>query len=90
MAIFQQGMGQMTPAIQALLRNVTRAPGRSSRRAKSKRGSARTASSKKRSTRSSKRTTKKSRSSSSRGKAHLVKGSAAAKRYMAKIRKMRK
>lgn len=71
------GWGQQTPAIQATARlaaGVRSATGGRRRRRKAKRASA---APRKRRRRAS-------------GKTRLVKGSAAAKRYMAKIRRMRK
>lgn len=68
--------GQSTPATQAVAGMLrTRSAGTRKRRAKTKRAAP-----------------KKKRAAARRGgkKARLVKGSAAAKRYMAKIRRMRK
>jgi len=84
----QQGWSQQTPAIQSLLRSAVggmrRASGSSKRRKKKKSAGAKRA---KRSAGGS----KKAKRATSRGKkARLVKGSAAAKAYMAKIRKKRK
>lgn len=79
----QQGFGQQTPAVQTIIRAgmgmLSRA--RSSTRRKK---SSRTSTSKKR-----KKSAGSSRKRSTTLK-RLVKGSAAAKRYMAKIRKLRK
>lgn len=84
MAVMQQGFNQQTPAIMQLLRSANgarRAAPASRKRRKKSASSARKRAS------SSTRRTKKKRAA---GPARLVKGSAAAKRYMAKIRKMRK
>jgi len=83
MPVYQQGMNQQTPAIQSLLGSI-RTKSTSRKRSNGSR-------SKKRSmTASSRRATPRRKSSASGKAARLVKGSAAAKRYMAKIRKMRK
>lgn len=79
--IGQQGWNQQTPAVQTIMRGGL-AVGRALRSARRSRRS-KAATSKKRK--------KRSASSSPRRKAsRLVKGSAAAKAYMAKIRKKRK
>lgn len=80
-----QGVGQMTPAQQHTLRKAlgtARASTRGTRkrRAGGKKKRARAAAPRKRRAKAAKRG----------GKKRLVKGSAAAKAYMAKIRKMRK
>jgi len=83
----QQGWGQQTPAVQNMIRNAF---GRTVARAKrrvSRKAAASPSRKRRRSTSSGKG---KTRSASSRVKARMVKGSAAAKRYMAKIRKLRK
>jgi len=77
---YQQGMNQMTPAQQLTIMGG-RTGGTKRRKSKSKR--------------STKRMTKRASSKKKRGKrsgklARLVKGSRAAKLYMAKIRKRRK
>ncbi len=81
----QQGWSQQTPAVQSMLGGAMRAVRSTARKAvrRVKRAVKR---------RASARGAKRSASSSARGKrpARLVKGSAAAKAYMAKIRKMRK
>lgn len=83
----QQGWSQQSPAIQSLLRSVlggTKTASGSSKRRKKKAAGAKPA---KRSANGS----KKRKKQASGGKAaRLVKGSAAAKAYMAKIRKKRK
>ena len=71
------GFSQMTPAVQALL---GRSPGRPTTRRKTRKKTTR----KKTTRRSTRRTTAKKKP------ARLVKGSAAAKRHMAKLRRMRK
>lgn len=71
----QQGMSQQTPAVQNMLRVL--GAKRSNGKKRTRKASAK------------KTTTRKKRKSSSKP-ARLVKGSAAAKRYMAKIRKKRK
>lgn len=76
----QQGMNQQTPAVQALLRSLQRT-------ATGSRGSTRR---KKRSKRKSTGSTKRARKSGSRKLKRLVKGSAAAKAHMAKLRAKRK
>jgi len=83
MTIAQQGWGQMPPAIQSMIRGTMRSASRGSspRRSRSA-GSKRT------------KKVRRASSSSTRRKGgklkRLVKGSAAAKAYMAKIRKLRK
>lgn len=73
------GFAQQTPAVQSLYRGGRRASGSGRRRRKKKAAAA---------PRRRRRAAAKSRG---RGKLkRLVKGSAAAKRYMAKIRRMRK
>lgn len=82
--IAQQGWGQMTPAVRQTLATVfsTRTRSASSkRRSKSKKAAASSSKRRRASSRRSKRSAKPAR---------LIKGSAAAKRYMAKIRKLRK
>lgn len=82
----QQGWSQQTPAIQSLLRTSiggTRRVGGSRKRAK-KSASASGRSIKKR------RKSAGKRASGTKRAARLVKGSAAARAYMAKIRKLRK
>lgn len=70
------GFAQQTPAVQSLYRGrKSGGGGRRRRRAKA------TAAAPRR---------RKKKAAGARGKARLVKGSAAAKRYMAKIRRMRK
>lgn len=77
MAVVQQGMDQQTPAIKTLLRAVVGRSTGSTRRRKA------------RTTR--KATRKKTARRKSRGKAaRFVKGSAAAKAFMAKLRAKRK
>lgn len=73
--------GQMTPAMQ-VLRQLLGKPGSGGSRRRSR----------KRKTTAKRAAAPKKRKRASRGKraARLVKGSAAAKRYMAKIRRMRK
>ena len=80
-----QGVGQMSPAQQHTLRKALGGTARASGRKRSK-------GSKKRSTKSTVKRRSRSASSGSRGRGRKVlkKGSAAAKAYMAKIRKMRK
>lgn len=68
-------VGQQTPAIQVLLRGGLAVARRPARRRKARKAVARAAPKRKRSVRAA---------------ARLVKGSAAAKRYMAKIRRKRK
>lgn len=77
----QQGWNQQTPAIQTLLRTaVGSAPRKARTKARSIGAKVKRAASKVRRVASKVKKTK----------ARLVKGSAAAKRYMAKIRKLRK
>lgn len=85
MAIWQQGMSQQTPAVLSILRSAS--AGSASRRSfTARKSSKRKSSSKKTRTKSA----KSSRSGSKKKRAaRLVKGSAAAKRYMASIRKKR-
>ena len=73
------GFGQQTQATQALLRK---------KRAKKKRAKKKTA--KKRPARRGARTKKRRATTRKKKTARLVKGSAAAKRHMAKLRRMRK
>lgn len=82
MAIMQQGMNQQTPAILTLLRSVNRSTSSAGRRTKRGSGKRKSAS-----TRKSGSKAKKKRAAKP---ARFVKGSAAAKRYMASIRKKRK
>lgn len=80
-----QGVGQMTPAQQHTVRKAlgtARASGRKVRRSRKAGGK------KKRAAAAAPR--RKKRAAAKGGKPRLVKGSAAAKAYMAKIRKMRK
>jgi hypothetical protein len=85
-----QGMGQMTPAQQNTIRKAAGGTARASGRKRSK-GRKRTRSKKRAAPRAKKRSTKRAtkRSSGKRG-SRLVKGSAAAKAYMKKIRGKRK
>lgn len=84
--IMQQGMSQMTSAAKAI---ISSAFGKAARGAVTKLSRGR--SKKRASGAKSKRTKRAKRASSSKSTAsRLVKGSAAAKRYMAKIRKLRK
>lgn len=81
----QYGWNNQTPAVRAMLGSALRAPRSAPRK---KRASATGA---KRSKRTSGGTTKRKRRASKRTRAtKLVKGSAAAKRFMAKLRAMRK
>lgn len=77
------GVGQMSPASQSILSRAA-GPGRGLRNGGRKR---KRSSAKKKGVRAS--GARKRKSSSSR-KAYMVKGSAAAKKYMAKLRRMRK
>lgn len=79
--IFQQGMSQQTPAVQSLLRGVAGRSGKAPRRKRS--GASKSTGSKKR------RASSKSSRKASKAK-RFVKGSAEAKRHMAKLRRMRK
>lgn len=86
----QHGMNQQTPANQHLVTTavgnyITR--GTKSKRASSKKGRA-AGTAKRAKARHTSSRTKKARKT--KGKAHMVKGSAAAKSHMAKLRKMRK
>jgi hypothetical protein len=85
MPIYLQGLSSQTPATLALIRN---AMGSGTRRARSsgkrRKRRAKAPKSRKRAKRAVRRTRTK------RKKARLVKGSAAAKRYMASIRRKRK
>jgi len=76
------GFAQQTPATQAMFQNAGRLGGQ---RSAAKRRRKRKTTAKK-----AKRTTRARRASPKRKKARLVKGSAAAKRYMASIRRKRK
>lgn len=75
------GQSQQTAAAQATFGLTPTLRGAPPRRRRRRRKVART---------SSRRRTRSTRRTSSRKRAHLVKGSAAAKRYMAKLRRMRK
>lgn len=76
----QHGMNQQTPAVQNILRRLQRSrTGTGSSRRKKRRSTAKSTGSKKR----------KRRSNGAKAK-RFVKGSAAAKRHMSKLRKMRK
>lgn len=75
-----QGTGQQTPATLALWNSRAKRNGRA--------GGVRSAAKRRR--KSTKAAAPRRRKSARRGKARLVKGSPAARRYMAKIRKMRK
>lgn len=78
--IYQQGMNQQTPAVQTILRGSLGGGARSTSKRKSRT--------------SARKTTKKAKtkrmSSAKSTAARFVKGSPAAKRFMAKLRKMRK
>lgn len=81
------GLGQQTAAAQQVFRQAMGSGGRVARKGRKKRA-ARSAA---RRTARTRRTARSKSSSRSRSKpARLVRGSAAAKRYMAKIRKMRR
>ena len=75
------GFGQQTPAVQALVRPKTR---RKKRVTKKRPAAKRTRS------RTTRTTTARKKYSRKKKPARLVKGSAAAKRHMAKLRRMRK
>lgn len=79
----QQGWGQQSPAVQQIIRSGIGAVRSIASRVRKKR-------SKTAAGRKSKKRATGSRKRASRSVARLVKGSAAAKRYMAKIRKLRK
>lgn len=83
--IYMQGLNQQTPAVQNQLSRVSRSNGTGSRRRANSGGSTK----RKKRSRSTGGTRRKKASSSSRSSGRFVKGSAAAKRYMAKLRKMR-
>jgi len=83
----QQGWGQQTPAVQSMIRNAFGGVAKRVKRRVSRKAVASVTRKRRRSTSSGKG---KTRTASSRVKARMVKGSAAAKRYMAKIRKLRK
>lgn len=84
--IGQQGWNQQSPAAQQIIRAGLGAARAISSRRRTKRS--RAATSRKRSKRA--RSSKRASNSTRRTKSRLVKGSAAAKAYMAKLRKMRK
>lgn len=84
--IGQQGWGQQSPAVQQIIRSGLGIARATSSRRRSKRSKAATSRKRKKRVASSSTRSKKS----SRRASRLVKGSAAAKAYMAKIRKLRK
>lgn len=81
----QQGWGQMTAAQRSVIQFAVGAANGTRRTARRKKRAGAPTSSPKR---KRARTRGASRSTKRAGKAHLVKGSAAAKRHMAKLRKM--
>lgn len=89
--VAQHGMSSHTPAVQHLIRTAVGALVTGGRRRKKKMSSRLSAKTAKRSRRRLSRVRSRSGKRARRGAAaRLVKGSAAAKRYMAKIRRMRK
>jgi len=86
--VYMQGIGQMTPAQQTVIRQANngarRTNGNGTRRRKNGKKASSSGGAKRKATSGSKRSGKSSKPK------RLVKGSAEAKRYMAKIRKMRK
>jgi len=82
--IGQQGWSQMTPAVRTIIAGGLGAARRTVSRRRSKSSKARTG------RKASKRASSSRKRSSTSKLKRLVKGSAAAKAYMAKLRKMRK